>query len=454
MQHFTGSREHNIQFRELAVRKNLRVSENGIVDLSDGRTITCRTEAEVYAAVGLAYVPPELRLGIGEIEAARDGTLPQVVELADLKGDFHMHCTWSDGRDTLEAMIAACAARGYAYHAITDHSWGRGGMGLDPADLRAQRARVRELGERHGIRTLCAAEVDIRADGTLDYDDAILAELDFVVASVHSALQPVARGDDGAPAARDREPVRERDRPPDRPQRRDLRRLRLRPRRGLRGGGADRHGARDRRPAQPARPAQLARAAGQGFGCTFSCDSDAHRVADLGNVAYAVGQARRAWLGADDSSQCPAVGGSARLRRARNVPSPPMKAAPQPPDEDRRLAALYEYELLDTPAEELFDTFTALAAQLCGTPIALISLIDAERQWFKSAVGLEGTQVARDVSLCATRSSRTASSRCPTRAADPRFAHAPAVVGRAARSASTPASRCARTTATRSARCA
>ena len=86
LQHFTGSREHNIQFRELAVRKNLRVSENGIVDLTDGRTIVCRTEEEVYAALGMAYIPPEMRLGIGEIEAARDGSLPRVVELADLQG--------------------------------------------------------------------------------------------------------------------------------------------------------------------------------------------------------------------------------------------------------------------------------------------------------------------------------------------------------------------------------
>src|ERR1700737_2740196 len=132
LQHFTGSREHNIQFRELAVRKNLRVSENGIVDLTDGRTIVCRTEEEVYATLGMAYIPPEMRLGVGEIDAAREGTLPPVVELNDLRGDFHMHCPWSDGRDTIEAMIAACAARGYQYHALSDHSWGRGRIGIDP----------------------------------------------------------------------------------------------------------------------------------------------------------------------------------------------------------------------------------------------------------------------------------------------------------------------------------
>ncbi|MEA2666296.1 MAG: polymerase [Candidatus Eremiobacteraeota bacterium] len=300
LQHFTGSREHNIQFRELAVRKNLRVSENGIVDLSDGRTITCRTEPEVYAALGLAYIPPEMRLGIGEIEAARAGTLPAVVELGDIRGDFHLHCTWSDGRDTLEAMVAACAARGYEYHSLSDHSWGRGGMGLDPAELRAQRARVRELGERYGIRTLCSAEVDIRADGSLDYDDEILAELDFVVASVHSAFNQsreamtarLLRAIEspyvnviGHPTGRNVESFDGYDFDHD-----------------AVFAAAARTGTALEIDGQPSRldlPSSLARRA-KSFGCTFSCDSDAHRVADLDNVAYAVGQARRAWLGASD----------------------------------------------------------------------------------------------------------------------------------------------------------
>ena len=296
LQHFTGSREHNIQFRELAVRKNLRVSENGIVDLGDGRTITCREEAEVYAALGLPYIPPELRLGTGELEAARNGTLPNVVAVDDLRGDFHMHCTWSDGDDGLEAMIAACAARGYAYHAISDHSWGRGRWGLSPERLREQRAAVRELGERYGIRTLCAAEVDIKADGTLDYDDAILAELDLVIASVHSAFNqsreamtarllraienpfvtvighPTGRNVDGfAGYAFDEEAVFE---------------------------AAARTGTALEIDGQPNRldlPSGLARRA-NALGVTFTCDSDAHAVRDLANVAYAVGQARRAWI--------------------------------------------------------------------------------------------------------------------------------------------------------------
>jgi DNA polymerase (family 10) len=296
LQHFTGSREHNIQFRELAVRANLRVSENGIVNLTDGTTITCRTEPEVYAAVGLAYIPPEMRTGTGEIEAARLGTLPAVVGLEDLRGDFHMHCTWSDGKDTLEAMVAACAERGYAYHAISDHSWGRGRIGLDPAELRTQRARVRELGEQYGVHTLCAAEVDIHADGTLDYDDDILRELDFVIASVHSAFN-LSRDDMtarllaaienpfvnviGHPTGRNVETFPGYDFDHD-----------------AVFAAAARTGTALEIDGQPARldlPSPLARRARE-HGVTFSCDSDAHRVRDLANVAYAVGQARRAWI--------------------------------------------------------------------------------------------------------------------------------------------------------------
>ena len=301
LQHFTGSREHNIQLREFAVRADLRVSENGIVDLRAGSTTTCRTEADVYTALGMAYIPPELRSGIGEIEAARKGTLPALVELGDLRGDFHMHCTWSDGADTLEAMIEAAAKRGYAYHSISDHSWGRGAkFGVDPNDLREQRARIAELGTRFGIRTLCSSEVDILPDGTLDYDDAILAELDIVIASVHANTNqprdemtarliracenpyvsiighPTGRHVSGFPGYEfDYDAV---------------------------FAAAARTGTALEIDGQPNRldlPSALARRARE-FGVTFTCDSDAHGAAQLENVAFAVGQARRAWLTKDD----------------------------------------------------------------------------------------------------------------------------------------------------------
>lgn len=296
LQHFTGSREHNIQLRELAVRKNLRVSENGIVDLTDGRLITCRTEAEVYAALGLMEIPPEMRLGLGEIEAARDGTLPAVVTLGDLRGDFHMHTDWSDGRDALETMVAACAARGYEYHAVSDHSVTRS-MGLDAEKLRGQRAQARALGERHKIRTLCSAEVDILPDGSLDYPDEVLRELDIVIASVHAAHNqtraemtarliracenpyvsiighPTGRNveSDYAGHEFDADAV---------------------------FAAAARTGTALEIDGQPARldlPSGLARRARE-FGVTFACDSDAHAAGRLSDVGYAVGAARRAWI--------------------------------------------------------------------------------------------------------------------------------------------------------------
>jgi DNA polymerase (family X) len=300
LQHFTGSREHNIQFRELAVRKNLRVSENGIVDLTDGRTIVCRTEEEVYAALGMAYIPPEMRLGVGEIDAAREGALPRVVELSDLKGDFHMHSTWSDGRDTIETMIAACAARGYQYHALSDHSWGRGRIGIGPEELRAQRERVREIGDRYGIRTLCSSEVDIRADGSLDFDDAVLAELDIVVASVHSAFNQsreemtarLIRACEnpyvnviGHPTGRNVETFAGYDFDHD-----------------AVFAAAARTGTAleiDGHPDRLDLPSPLARRA-KAYGVTFTCDSDAHGAGQLENVAYAVGQARRGWVTAGE----------------------------------------------------------------------------------------------------------------------------------------------------------
>src|SRR5579863_10703296 len=172
LQHFSGSREHNIKLREYAVRSGLRVSENGILNLETGDVITCIDEAGVYEALGMQYVPPELRSGLDEIELARNASIPMLAEPRDLRGDFHMHTTWSDGDDSLEAMIAAAAARGYEYHSISDHSHGRGArFGLTPARIAEQRAAIEALGERFGVRTLCSSEVDILPDGSMDFDD-------------------------------------------------------------------------------------------------------------------------------------------------------------------------------------------------------------------------------------------------------------------------------------------
>jgi len=296
LQHFTGSREHNIQLREYAVRRGLRVSENGILDVATGANTTCRTEEDVYSTLGLPFVPVEMRLGVGELEAAQNGTLPVPVALADIRGDFHMHCVWSDGIHSLEAMIVQAKAQGYAYHSISDHSWGRRGIGLDPSELRSQRGIAKELGRKHGIATLASAEVDIKGDGSLDYDDAVLGELDIVIASVHDAF------DIGREAMTARL-IRACENPfvtiIGHPTGRNVEQF---------SGyefdydavftAAARTGTALEIDGQPARmdlPSALARRA-RTFGVTFSLDSDAHASEHLGNVALAVGLARGAWI--------------------------------------------------------------------------------------------------------------------------------------------------------------
>jgi DNA polymerase (family 10) len=148
------------------------------------------TEAEVYATVGLPWIPPELRENQGEIEAAREGRLPALVTAADLRGDLHAHTDWSDGHHSLERLVAAAEARGYEYVLVSDHSRSltiAGGLGID--ELRAQRAAIRALQPRFRVRILAGAECDILGDGTLDFPDGVLAELDVVLAAVHSRFK-------------------------------------------------------------------------------------------------------------------------------------------------------------------------------------------------------------------------------------------------------------------------
>jgi len=191
IQYFTGSQQHNIRIRDRANRMGLSINEYGITDLKSGQVETFATEEEVYARLGLQYIPPEIREGIWEVEQAERNAIPQLIQLSDIKGDLHCHSEWSDGSETLEIVIAAAKARGYDYIAITDHSVGRGiARGLSPERLRSQMARIQEL-ERQigGIRVLTGSEVDIRADGSLDFPDELLAELDVVIGSIHSAME-------------------------------------------------------------------------------------------------------------------------------------------------------------------------------------------------------------------------------------------------------------------------
>ena len=189
LQYFSGSQQHNIRLRDYANRKGLSLNEYGITDLQSGEVARFADEAGFYARLGLPYIPPELRTGMNELEAAQAGALPNLVTEADLKGDLHLHSEWSDGRDPIERMIEAAVEQGYQYMALTDHSSGRGiANGLSNERLVEQINLLRGLQDQYPITILCGSEVDIRADGTLDYPDELLAELDVVVASVHSAM--------------------------------------------------------------------------------------------------------------------------------------------------------------------------------------------------------------------------------------------------------------------------
>jgi DNA polymerase (family 10) len=193
LQHFTGSKAHNVALRESAVRRGLHVSEYGILDDATGETARCATEEEVYERLGLAWIPPELREGRGELEAALPGGpgLPRLVTLDDIRGDLHMHTTSSDGRQTAEEMAQAARERGLEYIAITDHSASHGfGNDVSPDELARRIEEIRALNERvEGIEILIGTESNILTDGSLDYPDELLEQLDWVIASVHTSFR-------------------------------------------------------------------------------------------------------------------------------------------------------------------------------------------------------------------------------------------------------------------------
>jgi DNA polymerase (family X) len=191
LQHFTGSGRHNEALRTAAVRQGLHVSEYGVLDDASGETLRCAEEAEVYERLGMAYVEPELREDRGELEAARAGTLPELVTLDDVRGDLHCHTIASDGHATVLEMAHAAQARGYEYLAITDHSASHGfGNHVTPDELRRQIERVAEADEQlDGFTVLAGSEVNILPDGSLDYDDDLLGQLDWVIASVHTSFR-------------------------------------------------------------------------------------------------------------------------------------------------------------------------------------------------------------------------------------------------------------------------
>lgn len=187
LQYFTGSKDHNVRVREIALKKGYSLNEYSLTRLKDGKDFFCHEEREVYEKLGLPFIPPELREDRGEFEHP----IPQLLELSDIRGDLQMHTTWSDGENSIEAMARAAQAKGYEYILITDHSQSLGVTnGLTPERLKQQRAEIDAVNAQGlGIRILQGTEVEIKADGSLDYPDEVLASLDIVLASLHTSLR-------------------------------------------------------------------------------------------------------------------------------------------------------------------------------------------------------------------------------------------------------------------------
>lgn len=300
LQHFTGNKDHNVLLREYALRKGYTVSEYGLEDKS-GRIITCRDEAQVYETLGLQVIPPELRLGLDEIDLARRHALPVLVTVDDIRGDLHDHTDWSDGHASIEEMARAAAQRSREYLIISDHSSGRAvANGLSVDRLHEQIRAVGAVRDSFGLRLLTGSEVDIRADGTLDFPDEVLAELDLVVASIHSAFR-ASKEEQTARLVRaishpcvtiighpTGELIEERP-----GYEFDVDEV-------FRAAAAT--GTALEINANPARldlSADLARRARQA-GCMLVIDTDAHRPSDMDNMFYGVATARKAGLNKED----------------------------------------------------------------------------------------------------------------------------------------------------------
>lgn len=290
LQHFTGSKEHNVAMREEAQRRGLSISEYGVTVVDTGEVVTHRDEKALYAHLGYQFIPPELREHTGELEAARAGTLPKLVELRDLEGDLHAHTTWSaDGHNSVEEMARAAIDRGYEFLAVTDHS-----HYLRDGRMEAQAREIDRLNKRLApFRLLKGVEVNIRADGTLDVTDEELAGRDWVVASLHTAFSrtPTER----ICAAMENPHVDCIGHPT----------TRKIGRRGVAPLDADRLIAKaletntaieiNSQPDRLDMPDAMARVAGEA-GVLVPVTSDAHRISALGYVEIGIGQARRAWL--------------------------------------------------------------------------------------------------------------------------------------------------------------
>ncbi|ELZ91824.1 DNA polymerase IV [Haloferax mucosum ATCC BAA-1512] len=309
LQYFTGSKDHNVHLRNIAIDRGLKMNEYGMFDISDvddpdggphvGERIAGETEESMYEALGLPHVPPEMREDTGEIERAADGSLPALVEDGEIRGDLHTHTNWSDGDNTIAEMVAAAEARGYDYHVVTDHATGPGmvgGVGVEDDRLLEQIDEVRAVADESDIAVFTGVEANIDADGDLSVADDVLDQLDVVVASPHSGL------------GQDRETATDR-----------LIRAIEHPATDVLGHPTGR--LINQRPGLPVDYERLAEAAvehsvalelnaspyrldlnGEALrtaveaGATIAIDTDAHRPAELDYVRYGVHTARRGWV--------------------------------------------------------------------------------------------------------------------------------------------------------------
>jgi DNA polymerase (family X) len=299
LQHFTGSGRHNEALRTEAVKRGLHVSEYGIADDESGKSEAFTTEEEVYQRLGMQYIPPELRENRGELEAARSGRLPALIELGDIRGDLHMHTTLSDGHASVEEMAAAARELGYEYIAITDHSASHGfGDDVQPDALLRRLEEIRALPDL-GITVLAGTETNVLPDGSLDYADDVLEQLDWVIASLHTSFRLSEDEQTGRMLRAMEHPLVDAIGHPT---------GRLIERREAYALDLDRVIAKavetgtfleinanpDRRDLNDV----YARAAAEA-GVTLLIDSDAHWPHTLKNMRYGVATARRAWLAAE-----------------------------------------------------------------------------------------------------------------------------------------------------------
>jgi DNA polymerase (family 10) len=303
LQYFTGSKAHNVALRQRALKMGYTLSEWALARLDDNSTVAAATEEEIYSALGMDWMPPEMRENLGEIEAAARHQVPRLIDAADLKGDLHMHTTATDGRNSIREMVEAALAKGYQYIAITDHSKNLAMTnGLDETRALEQIRRIREVDQQMEgrIRVFTGIEVDILYDGALDLDDEVLAQMDVVIASIHSRF-------DQSREEMTARVLRAIENPYTRilghPTGRML--LRREPfafemgavlRRAAELGVAVEHNAAPERLDLSDRDLRLAKEQG----CSIVINTDAHNLRDLDKMTYGLRQLRRAWLRPED----------------------------------------------------------------------------------------------------------------------------------------------------------